>query len=140
MTYLQALSSSACPNPALSQNSLNQHLDSISRSLTVIDVAYSNDEEDLIDFLLMAAQQELAILYQRFSLPVNATTGQGIIAMGRRLGELRRGLSNSTGTGFYFGYEDWKSDWQEFVTIIQEQGAESLYEKGILENWLLTNP
>ena len=132
IVYLEHLDSQECPDKPQQRNVTND-LALVRNTLVTAQEAISRSDSDAAGFLLLAAQQSLGRIFQRYNREETRSEQVLITALSRKIGE-RRAAS---------GANDKKSTVQELNILIEQlasleaslMGAESqsLYKKAILE-------
>jgi len=129
--YLEALSLSACPARAASPLSLAAQLFEITRSVDVLQGNAGVADALLSELLAQAARQRLRALRARFDLP-------GLAALTAEISAREAALALALQAPHRVAaLRDWLTDWQELVPALRAREQDSLYDRDVLERWLL---
>lgn len=137
--YLGALSSTACPEQQQGEmtHSVGQQLYEIARAADVLQEAARRGDGALLDLLILAAQDEIALLQRRYDVEATQETAVRIAAAGEELDALRGGQLPTDELNSRLA--DWRRAWEGLRPTLLMEAEHSLYRRALLEEWLQAN-
>lgn len=130
--YVAHLASDACP-PTPTQSTAQHDVEAVDRALAAAEAALKRNDRDAADFLLLAAQQELGRVFERFAPHRKAQAK--IESLSREIGMLRAGVNEDARMALAEIAEK-RAEAQNLATFLHKRRAKSLYDAKTLGRWL----
>ena len=137
--YLGALSSTACPEQQQNEmtHTVGQQLYEIARAADVLQEAARRGDDALLDLLILAVQDEIALLQRRYDVEATRETAARITASSEELDALRG--SQLSPDELDSRLAEWRRNWEDLRPMLLMEAEDSLYRRALLEQWLQAN-